>query len=398
MNAKGQIDDRTTPAAPVGVDALDKPPPPTTTDLEDVSMVTSSPSFVEPPPFYINFFAQIQSPDENIKQVSGTLKHSGAVKILWELAEDSNDATTRYTIQTIRSSVYPQPSERWNFLQLGHRRRSFRATVGSTGQGETGAAEVTSAVVGDGREHEGGLFEAAVYEEKLDLEILDVIRFGMKSHWVEHFSMESSAALVLQSDAKALPKDGISFSVCFLLFSFEFSFIFFFFGVLVEGLQFLTREQSLCRGLVPIWDKLIVYEWCLVSAYLLGLPLGTFVSTRFPPSGYQSNPLYHSRRPTAAHPPHRTSLQWNIPRPRTCQILNIRSFDLAQHVPLLCLRCCCCCRWQWQLSICSKPTRIHGTRQQDTEAHLNAHRESVTRRNVVHKSEGGHDRVRRCPG
>jgi len=30
-------------------------------------------------------------------------------------------------------------------------------------------------------------------------------------------------------------------------------------------------------------------SWCLASAYLLGLPLGTLVSTRFPPSGYQSN-------------------------------------------------------------------------------------------------------------
>lgn len=57
------------------------------------------------------------------------------------------------------------------------------------------------------------LFEAAVHEEKLDPEILDVIWFGMKSRWVEHLSMESSAAFVLQSDAKALPKDEISFSV-----------------------------------------------------------------------------------------------------------------------------------------------------------------------------------------
>ena len=40
------------------------------------------------------------------------------------------------------------------------------------------------------------LCEAAVYE-KLDPEILDVIRFGMKSRCGEHFSMKSSAALVV---------------------------------------------------------------------------------------------------------------------------------------------------------------------------------------------------------
>ena len=44
------MDDLTTPASPVGVDPLDEPPLATTTGSEDVSMVTSSPSFVEPLP------------------------------------------------------------------------------------------------------------------------------------------------------------------------------------------------------------------------------------------------------------------------------------------------------------------------------------------------------------
>jgi len=50
LNAMMEMDDQTAPASPVGVDPLDKPPPPTMTDSEDVSMVTSSPYFVEPPP------------------------------------------------------------------------------------------------------------------------------------------------------------------------------------------------------------------------------------------------------------------------------------------------------------------------------------------------------------
>ena len=67
------------------------------------------------------------------------------------------------------------------------------------------------------------LFKAIVFEEKLDPEILDVIWFGMKSHWVEHFSMESSAALVLQSDARTLLKDGISFLVFHIISQFSHS-------------------------------------------------------------------------------------------------------------------------------------------------------------------------------
>lgn len=65
------------------------------------------------------------------------------------------------------------------------------------------------------------LFEAVVFEEKLNPEILDVIQFGMKSCWVEHFLMESSAALVLQSDARTLPKDRISFLVCHIISQFS---------------------------------------------------------------------------------------------------------------------------------------------------------------------------------
>ena len=61
-----------------------------------------------------------------------------------------------YTIQTLRSPFYPWPSERWNSLQLGHHWRRFQEATGSVRQGKTGTAEATSAVVGDGRELEGG--------------------------------------------------------------------------------------------------------------------------------------------------------------------------------------------------------------------------------------------------
>jgi len=59
------------------------------------------------------------------------------------------------------------------------------------------------------------IFQKAIRpDETLDTEILDVIRFGMKSHWVEHFSMESPAALLFSDDSmKGLPVSGFTFMV-----------------------------------------------------------------------------------------------------------------------------------------------------------------------------------------
>jgi len=42
--------------------------------------------------------------------------------------------------------------------------------------------------------------QVAKGDKTLDGEILDVIRFGMKSHWLQHFLMESSAALVVSDN------------------------------------------------------------------------------------------------------------------------------------------------------------------------------------------------------
>ena len=64
------------------------------------------------------------------------------------------------------------------------------------------------------------IFQASVtYEngkEKLDAEILEVVRSGMKTRWVEHFSFEGNASVVVSNEYKwkTLPKEGISLLVC----------------------------------------------------------------------------------------------------------------------------------------------------------------------------------------
>ena len=72
-------------------------------------------------------------------------------------------------------------------------------------------------------------------------------------------------------------------------------------GVFVEGLQLpYPRAESMSGFGANLGVRYTIGDaeatssssmsWCLASAYLLGLPLGMLVSTRFPPSGYQSNP------------------------------------------------------------------------------------------------------------
>ncbi|KAG6816009.1 hypothetical protein H0H87_009501 [Tephrocybe sp. NHM501043] len=59
------------------------------------------------------------------------------------------------------------------------------------------------------------IFQKAIKDDNtLDTEILDVIRFGIKSRWLEHFSLESPAALVLQeNNFRGLPVSGFTFMI-----------------------------------------------------------------------------------------------------------------------------------------------------------------------------------------
>ncbi|KAJ7130393.1 beach-domain-containing protein [Mycena epipterygia] len=59
------------------------------------------------------------------------------------------------------------------------------------------------------------LFQSVVRpDDTLDAELLEVIRYGMKSRWLEHFSMESPASLTLTEDGvKGLPILGFTFMI-----------------------------------------------------------------------------------------------------------------------------------------------------------------------------------------
>jgi hypothetical protein len=62
------------------------------------------------------------------------------------------------------------------------------------------------------------IFQKAIKEdEMLDTEVVELIRAGMKSRWLEHFSIESPASLVVSEEGiKGLPITGLTFMVCML--------------------------------------------------------------------------------------------------------------------------------------------------------------------------------------
>lgn len=58
------------------------------------------------------------------------------------------------------------------------------------------------------------LLEEGGVEENLDMEILDLLKAGMKSRWMEHFSLEGGSLLAFREEAmKGLPTAGFTFMV-----------------------------------------------------------------------------------------------------------------------------------------------------------------------------------------
>ncbi|KAH9476097.1 Beige protein-like protein 1 [Psilocybe cubensis] len=185
-------------------------------------------------PLLVGFFTDlhdkdIETVDEKVKKVVGIIRHAGALRILWDLAVPStlNDVG-RYGLYKLFEGLFG----------LNHRNAGVLSSLGIVG--DVFRRFRTTKKAEDGRNKERhvlqkllrrllemgattaearGLFAAAIVDDKLDPEILDVARFGMKSRWVEHFSMEGPAAVVLgDSDTnkwRTLPKDGLSFLIWF---------------------------------------------------------------------------------------------------------------------------------------------------------------------------------------
>lgn len=156
-----------------------------------------------------------------LKEVSGinkTIKHAGAVKILWGLVEEPDDAT-RYALYKLFELLFA----------ASHRNGAILSSLEIVGpvfrhlkEAKDKEKQVLQKLLrkllemGASTAEARTLFQASIQVsdcDKLDLDVLDVIRFGMKSRWVEHFSMEGAAGVTLQGGWKTVPKDGMTFLV-----------------------------------------------------------------------------------------------------------------------------------------------------------------------------------------
>ncbi|PPQ94175.1 hypothetical protein CVT25_003811 [Psilocybe cyanescens] len=185
-------------------------------------------------PLLVEYFTDLQEQnveavDEKVKQVVGTIRHAGALHILWNLAEpETLNDMGRYALYKLFEGLFGVSHRNAGVLSslgiVGDVFRRFRAAK-KGGESRDKERHILQKLLrrllemGATTTEARGLFEAAIVDEKLDPEILDVVRFGMKSRWVEHFSMEGAAAVVLgDSDTnkwKTLPKEGLTFLLWF---------------------------------------------------------------------------------------------------------------------------------------------------------------------------------------
>lgn len=176
-------------------------------------------------PFLYEFFLDATALEDKAKQVRGVIRHAGAARVLWDRVNESDDASRNGLCKTLET-----------LFASGHRNSSAIASLGIVGdvvarwKGAKDSGRDKEKLIlqkllrkllemGASTAETRGLFQAALRvneQDKLDADVLDLIRFGMKSRWVEHFSMEGTAAVVLGEAGtrwKTLPKDGLSFLV-----------------------------------------------------------------------------------------------------------------------------------------------------------------------------------------
>jgi len=156
----------------------------------------------------------------------GLIHQSGAIKLLWCLGFDlsTKDTSMRHGFYRLFECL----------SRRGHRNQAIFCSAGfvkllfdsicSSRVDETFAENdrhvlqkllrtllEVGTTTGEARE----IFQRVVTEDDtLDTEILEIVRGGIKSRWMEHFSMESRAALTLtQENIKGMPQTGFTYMV-----------------------------------------------------------------------------------------------------------------------------------------------------------------------------------------
>ncbi|KAG6916308.1 hypothetical protein DXG01_007465 [Tephrocybe rancida] len=156
----------------------------------------------------------------------GLIRRPGAILILWNAIPQVavHDDVMRYTILKLFELL----------ARASHRNQAILSTLGlvrslfqrfDSARGDPNVSDKERHILqkllrrlldmGATTSEARLIFQKVIKEDKtLDTEILDVVRFGIKSRWLEHFSMESPAALVLREDnCRGLPTAGFTFMI-----------------------------------------------------------------------------------------------------------------------------------------------------------------------------------------
>ncbi|KAF9466003.1 hypothetical protein BDZ94DRAFT_1252774 [Collybia nuda] len=156
----------------------------------------------------------------------GIIRRPGAMSILWDKISELTfgNSSMRYaTLKLVELLSHVSHRNQAILSSLGLVKSLFRRFYDSRGDPTVSDRErqVLQKLLrrlldmGASTSEARVIFQRAIKEDDtLDTEVLDVIRFGMKSRWLEHISLESPAALVLQEDSmKGLPVSGFTFMV-----------------------------------------------------------------------------------------------------------------------------------------------------------------------------------------
>ncbi|GLB39117.1 hypothetical protein LshimejAT787_0602790 [Lyophyllum shimeji] len=138
----------------------------------------------------------------------GTIKRPGAILILCNAIPHltTGDSTMRYAIFQL---VEP-------LSHVSHRNQAILSTLGVKERYVLQKLLRRLLDMGATTSEARLIFQRTIKEDNtLDMEVLDFIRFGIKSRWLEHFSMESPAALILREESlRGVPGTGFTF-MCF---------------------------------------------------------------------------------------------------------------------------------------------------------------------------------------
>ena len=172
------------------------------------------------------------------------IKHSSAIHILWNLCHDNKYSQTRYAlfkvIEVLFGACHRNASVLASLAIVGDVFKRFQDVGFSLKSMKTDSDALKPENEKTDQEKEKlvlqrllrkllemganttdsrRIFQAAIVRtdgmEKVDAEVLEVIRLGMRSRWVEHFSLEGRAAIHISDENKwkTLPKEGLSFMV-----------------------------------------------------------------------------------------------------------------------------------------------------------------------------------------